>query len=87
VSNKIKTKMFLYFEIYLSGLCCSCAILLGSLTLKGEFRAESDPSSMLDHESLSVGCVDDAVAIHAGSGERSFKRIDPRRTTPFPGSS
>jgi hypothetical protein len=54
---------------------------------QGGIRAESDPGSMLDHESLSVGCVNYAEAIHAGSGDRQLKRIDPRATTPFPGSS
>jgi hypothetical protein len=60
---------------------------LGVSCAQGGIRAESDTSLMLDHESHSVGCVADTVAIHAGSGERSFKRIDPRRTSPFPSSS
>jgi hypothetical protein len=87
VSNRINENLILYFEIYLSGLLCSCAILIRSLTPKGESELRVTRSRRIDHESHSVGCVANAVAIHAGSGERSLKRIDPRRTTPFPGSS
>jgi hypothetical protein len=78
--------MFIYFEIYLYGLVVRVLYFQESHA-QGGIRAESDPSSMLDHESHSVGCVLDAAAIHAGSGEWSLKRIDPRWTTPFPGSS
>jgi hypothetical protein len=71
VSNEIREEYFLYFEIYLYGLFCSCAFLKESHA-RGGIRAESDPDRC-SITRLTQSGVCNAAAIHAGSGEKAIQ--------------